>query len=112
MELIWEGKYDKDGKRVAPVRVALPFQTVETVNETAKDRQRALDLYKARPVTTYTWVHSIKAGRMVHVGAVDSPVSVGDVTNIVTELSAPSAPARTRPRPTASTSSAGISRSS
>ncbi|HXU40398.1 MAG TPA: hypothetical protein VN937_28835 [Blastocatellia bacterium] len=23
-------KYDKDGKRVAPLRVALPFQTVET----------------------------------------------------------------------------------
>ncbi len=44
-ELIWDGKYDKDGKRVAPVRVALPFQTVETVNETAKDRQRALDLF-------------------------------------------------------------------
>jgi DNA modification methylase len=44
-ELIWDGKYDKDGKHVAPVRVALPFQTVETVNETAKDRQRALDLF-------------------------------------------------------------------
>ncbi|MCL4490067.1 MAG: site-specific DNA-methyltransferase [Chloroflexi bacterium] len=44
-ELIWDGKYDKDGKRVAPLRVALPFQTVETVNETAKDRQRALDLF-------------------------------------------------------------------
>ncbi len=46
-ELIWDGKYDKDGKRVAPLRVALPFQTVETVNETAKDRQRALDLFGA-----------------------------------------------------------------
>ena len=44
-ELIWDGKYDQDGKRVAPLRVALPFQTVETVNETAKDRQRALDLF-------------------------------------------------------------------
>ena len=32
-ELRWDGKYDKDGKRVAPVRIALPFQTVETVNE-------------------------------------------------------------------------------
>ncbi len=31
-ELIWDGKYDKDGRRVAPTRVALPFQTVETVN--------------------------------------------------------------------------------
>ena len=40
-ELIWEGKYDADGKRVAPLRVALPFQTVETVNELAQDRQQA-----------------------------------------------------------------------
>jgi adenine-specific DNA-methyltransferase len=39
-ELIWEGKYDADGKRVAPLRLALPFQTVETVNESAQDRQR------------------------------------------------------------------------
>jgi len=39
-ELIWEGKYDAQGKRVAPLRVALPFQTVETVNESAQDRQK------------------------------------------------------------------------
>ena len=45
-ELIWDGKY-KDGKRVAPLRVSLPFQTVETVNETAQQRQRALDLFSA-----------------------------------------------------------------
>jgi hypothetical protein len=44
-ELIWEGKYDKDGKKVAPLRVALPFQTVETVNESAQERQRMLDLW-------------------------------------------------------------------
>jgi DNA modification methylase len=43
-ELIWEGKY-KDGKKVAPLRVALPFQTVETVNESAQDRQRTLSLF-------------------------------------------------------------------
>ncbi len=43
-ELIWEGKY-RDGKRVAPVRLALPFQTVETVNESAQDRKRTLDLF-------------------------------------------------------------------
>ena len=40
-ELIWEGKY-KDGKKVAPVRIALPFQTIETINESAADRQRRL----------------------------------------------------------------------
>jgi hypothetical protein len=41
-ELVWEGKYDATGKRVAPLRVALPFQTVETINETAQDRQKNL----------------------------------------------------------------------
>lgn len=43
-ELVWEGKY-RDNKRVAPVRLALPFQTVETVNESAQDRMRTLDLF-------------------------------------------------------------------
>jgi adenine-specific DNA-methyltransferase len=46
-ELIWEGKYDQDGRRVAPLRVALPFQTVETVNESAQDRQKALSLFES-----------------------------------------------------------------
>ena len=40
-ELIWDGKYDATGKRVAPLRVALPFQTVETVNESARSGKRA-----------------------------------------------------------------------
>ena len=42
-ELTWDGKY-KDGKKVGPVRIALPFQAVETVNETAQERQLTLDL--------------------------------------------------------------------
>jgi hypothetical protein len=41
-ELIWDGKYDATGKRVAPLRAALPFQTVETVNESAQDRAKNL----------------------------------------------------------------------
>lgn len=43
-ELIWDGKY-KDGKKVAPVKISLPFQTIETVNESAQERQRTLDLF-------------------------------------------------------------------
>ncbi len=42
-ELIWDGKYDEDGKKKAPVRIALPFQTVETVNESVQQRQTALN---------------------------------------------------------------------
>lgn len=40
-ELIWEGKY-KDDRKVTPVRIALPFQTIETVNESASDREKRL----------------------------------------------------------------------
>lgn len=46
-ELIWDGKYDKDGRRVAPPRIALPFQTVETVNESAQERQHTFDLFSS-----------------------------------------------------------------
>ena len=38
VELTWEGKYDEHGKRTAPLRVQLPFQTVEMVNESAQER--------------------------------------------------------------------------
>ena len=41
-ELIWEGKYNDNGQIVGPPRVSLPFQTVETVNQSAQERQMAL----------------------------------------------------------------------
>ena len=44
-ELVWEGKYDSAGNRVAPLRVALPFQTVETVNESAAARRHTMELF-------------------------------------------------------------------
>ena len=43
-ELIWDGKY-KDDKKQRPVRLALPFQTIETVNEGAAARHRSLELF-------------------------------------------------------------------
>lgn len=52
LELIWEGKYDAEGQRVAPLRVALPFQTVETINESTRDRQRNLLLEPAAAYDT------------------------------------------------------------
>ena len=51
-ELIWEGKY-KDGKKVTPVRIALPFQTIETVNESAQQRQKTLDIFASEPTAQY-----------------------------------------------------------
>src|SRR5450432_1916243 len=43
-ELIWDGKYDEHGHKRVPVRIELPFQTVETVNESVQERQRTLEL--------------------------------------------------------------------
>lgn len=51
-ELIWEGKYT-DGKKQSPVRVALPFQTIETVNESAADRRRNLELFSSSRETEW-----------------------------------------------------------
>lgn len=51
-QLIWEGKY-KDGKKVTPVRIALPFQTIETVNENAQQRQKTLDFFAAEPTADF-----------------------------------------------------------
>ena len=46
-ELIWEGKYNDNGQIVGPPRVSLPFQTVETVNQSAQERQMALGAAQA-----------------------------------------------------------------
>jgi len=51
-ELIWEGKH-VNGKRQSPVRVALPFQTIETVNESAADRRRNLELFSSGLTTEW-----------------------------------------------------------
>jgi DNA modification methylase len=44
-ELTWQGKYDEGGRRAAPFRISLPFQTVETVNESAQERQQTLNFF-------------------------------------------------------------------
>jgi hypothetical protein len=59
--------------------------------EEQAERQRAyiefiLKLYNARPLNGYTWLHGVKGGRMVHVGGVDAPVTVGDLTHLAVEF--------------------------
>jgi hypothetical protein len=43
-ELIWEGKH-KNEKKSTPVRIDLPFQTIETLNESVQQRQKILDFF-------------------------------------------------------------------
>jgi hypothetical protein len=45
-----------------------------------------LKLANATPIRGYTWLHGLKSGRLVHVGSVDAPVSIGDVTQIAAEF--------------------------
>ena len=49
-------------------------------------RKFILDLYHATPITGRTWLHGAKAGRMVHVGAVDAPVTLANVKAIAKEV--------------------------
>ena len=45
VELIWDRKYDKSGTKSAPVSVALPFQTIETLNESTQQRQKSIESF-------------------------------------------------------------------
>jgi adenine-specific DNA-methyltransferase len=38
-ELVWPGKYDEQGNRVVPPRANLPFQVIETINESRATRE-------------------------------------------------------------------------
>jgi adenine-specific DNA-methyltransferase len=53
---------------------------------TAQYRRFILDLYRARPIEGYNWLHGVKDGRMVHVGPVDSPISPNDTRQIAIEF--------------------------
>ena len=44
VDLVWYQKYIKD-KKAAPVRISLPFQNIETVNESVQERQKSLELF-------------------------------------------------------------------
>jgi DNA modification methylase len=48
VKLDWDRKYDKSGAKSAPVSVALPFQTIETLNESSQQRQKSIDMFLSR----------------------------------------------------------------
>jgi len=60
-ELVWPGKYNEDGTRKEVERVNLPFQVIETINETRatreaakKPRQKSLfDIWEAKEGDTF-----------------------------------------------------------
>jgi len=44
-----------------------------------------LDLYHAQPLPGRVWLHGVKGNRVVHVGSIDSPVTLADVKSIIIE---------------------------
>jgi DNA modification methylase len=42
VDLVWDRKYDKSGAKSAPLQLALPFQTIETLNESSQQRQKSI----------------------------------------------------------------------
>jgi adenine-specific DNA-methyltransferase len=45
VELLWDDKYDKSGAKSAPLQLALPFQTIETLNESSQQRQKSIESF-------------------------------------------------------------------
>jgi len=60
-ELVWPGKYNEDGTRKEVERVSLPFQVIETINETRATREAAkkpkqktlFDIWEAKEGDTF-----------------------------------------------------------
>jgi len=81
-------------KRLLDIQGCKPFEVLNLGNyQKAKLKENGivkyvdfiLKLYRAEPVTGYTTIHGQKAGRMVHIGAVDSIVTEREIRDTVRE---------------------------
>jgi adenine-specific DNA-methyltransferase len=89
------GKYERQAWQVAEfgdvgAGLALPEGAASSAPTEIRSREAAyrkfiLELYHATPITGRAWLHGVKGGRMVHVGAVDAPVTLADVKAIARE---------------------------
>jgi hypothetical protein len=67
------GKYERQAWQVAEFPANGKDHLEEQREREAAYRRFILDLYHAKPMSGYTWLHGAKSGRMVHVAAVDAP---------------------------------------
>lgn len=79
------GKYERQAWQAGA------FEAGSETAEAAARRHRAyidfiVGLYHATPLSGHAWLHGVKKGRMIHVGAVDAPVTTSDVRQIATEF--------------------------
>jgi DNA modification methylase len=80
------GKYERQAWQAAEFRGRGTDAVEEQSERDAAYRKFILDLYHATPVTGHSWLHGMKSGRMIHVGAVDAPVTLIDVKSIAREV--------------------------
>ncbi len=79
------GKYERQAWQVAEFPANGKDHLEEQREREAAYRKFILDLYHATPMSGYSWLHGTKSGRMVHVAAVDAPVTQADVKAIARE---------------------------
>src|SRR6266568_4951495 len=79
------GKYERQAWQVAEFPANGKDHFEEQREREAAYRKFILDLYHAKPISGHSWLHGTKAGRMVHVAAVDAPVTQADVKAIARE---------------------------
>jgi hypothetical protein len=79
------GKYERQAWQVAEFPANGKGHLEEQREREAAYREFILDLYRAQAMTGHTWLHGVKGGRMVYVGAVDAPVTREDVKAIARE---------------------------
>jgi len=79
------GKYERQIWQVAEFPANGRNRLEERREREVAYRNFILDLYHAKSISGHTWLHGLKSGRMVHVGAVDAPVTLADVKGIARE---------------------------
>jgi adenine-specific DNA-methyltransferase len=79
------GKYERQAWQSAEFQTGGESAIEQQRSREAAYRKFILDLYHANPINGHTWMHGLKSGRLVHVGAVDAPVTLSDVKAIARE---------------------------
>ena len=80
------GKYERQAWQTAEFQTGGESAIEQQRLREAAYRKFILDLYHATPITGTRGCTGLKSGRLVHVGAVDAPVTLSDVKAIAREV--------------------------
>jgi hypothetical protein len=79
------GKYERQQWMLAEFE-SRPGGQENRLQQEKAYRRFILELYHGNALDGYTWLHGSKAGRMVHVGSVEAPVTVEDIKSAILEF--------------------------